>query len=198
MIKISNCLLGLALLAISAAAAAGQAQTKPDGVDGGLDGPRYEIQPGDVLAISVWQEQDLQQDVVVEPDGTFSFPLVGEISTKGKTVTDLRKVITKRLVKYVPDAVVTVSVKQLLGNKIYVIGKVNKPGEFMINRYVDVMQALSMAGGTTPYADVNDIKILRRRDSEQVAIPFRYGQVEDGDHLEQNRFLKSGDIIVVP
>ena len=158
----------------------------------------YLIQPGDVLDVSVWQEPDLQREVTVEPDGTLAFPLAGELSAVGKTVVELRKALTERLVKYMPDAVVTVAVKQPLGNKIYVIGKVNRPGEFLINRYVDVMQALSMAGGTTPYADLNDILILRRTDNKQVAIPFKYGQVEDGRHLEQNRFLMSGDTIVVP
>ena len=186
-------LVGLMLLSLGTVGLAAESQPKQT-----PDRPRYEIQPGDVLEVSVWQEKDLQGDVVVEPDGTFSFPLVGEVSTKGKTVGELRRIVTERIAKYVPDAVVTVAAKQLLGNKIYVIGKVNKPGEFRINRYVDVMQALSMAGGATPYADLNDIKILRRVDNKQVAIPFRYGDVADGENLKQNRFLKSGDTIVVP
>lgn len=184
---------GLTLLVFSAVGLAGESPSKQP-----TDPPRYEVQPGDVLEVSVWQEKDLQGDVVVEPDGTFSFPLVGEVSTNGKTVGDLRKIVTRRITKYVPDAVVTVAAKDLTGNKIYVIGKVNKPGAFRLDRYVDVMQALSMAGGTTPYAAVNDIKILRRVDDKQVAIPFRYGDVADGDNLKQNQFLKSGDVIVVP
>ena len=101
---------------------------------------------------------------------------------------------------YITDPVVTVSAKQLFGNKIHVIGKVNKPGEYVLNQYVDVMQALSMAGGMTPFSAVNDILILRRDNQgrQQQAIEFRYGDVEDGDDLHQNIMLQSGDVVVVP
>ena len=122
----------------------------------------YIIQPGDVLEISVWKEKDLQRDVVVLPDGSLSFPLAGEIQATGKTVEQLRKDIGTRLGKYIPGAVVTVSAKQIQGNKIYVVGKVARPGEFTASRYVDVMQALSIAGGVTPFAAVNSIQVLRR------------------------------------
>lgn len=167
--------------------------------DGQAQAPSpYLIQSGDILDISVWQEPDMQREVVVDPDGIFSYPIAGSVSTRGKTVDDVRKELTKKLAKDLPDASVTVAIKQLLGNKIYVIGKVNRPGEFQINRYVDVMQALSMAGGGTPYADLNNIEILRRVNGKQVSIPFDYGEVERGRHLEQNQFLKSGDTIVVP
>ena len=92
----------------------------------------------------------------------------------------------------------TVIVKQSLGYRIFVIGKVNKPGDFPAGRDIDVMQALSMAGGPTPYASVNKIKILRRVNGELKAIPFMYSHVEKGEDLEQNIVLQGGDIVVVP
>jgi len=158
----------------------------------------YVIQPGDVLQILVWKEKDLQAEVMVRPDGGLNFPLVGEISASGKTVEQLQKELSDRLTKYVPDPVVTVIVKQGLGNKIYVIGKVNKPGEFIATRNMDVMQALSIAGGPTPYASVNNIKILRRINGEQQTFRFKYSHVEKGRDLEQNIILQSGDVVVVP
>jgi len=158
----------------------------------------YIVQPGDVLTISVWKEKDLQGDVAIRPDGGLNFPLVGDISTSGKTVDELRKDIAARLTKYVPDPVVTVIVKQSLGNQIFVIGKVNKPGSFPAMRNMDVMQALSMAGGPTPFASLNKIKILRRVNGELKAIPFKYSKVEKGQHLEQNIILQGGDTVVVP
>ena len=85
-----------------------------------------------------------------------------------------------------------------MGNKIYVIGQVNKPGEFVVNPQVDVMQALSMAGGLTAFASTSDIKILRRTASDQVAIPFKYNDVLKGRDLRQNIVLHAGDIVVVP
>ena len=159
---------------------------------------RYLIQPGDVLGISVWREDDLTQDVIVRPDGFISFPLIGEIRAAGQSVEETRARLAAGLKKYIPDAVITVSVRQLSGNRIYVIGKVNRPGEFPINRYVDVMQALSMAGGTSTYAALNKIRILRRKNGRLEAIPFRYGDVEKGRDLEQNIVLEAGDVVVVP
>jgi polysaccharide export outer membrane protein len=158
----------------------------------------YKIQPGDVLSVSVWKEEDLTKDVIVRPDGRISFPLVGEAAAAGSSVDDLRQLITERLTKYIPDPVVTVSVAQLSGNTIYVIGKVNRPGSFPIVRNVDVMQALSLAGGTSTYAALNDIKILRRSGGQLQALSFKYGEVEKGKRLEQNLVLQAGDVVVVP
>lgn len=158
----------------------------------------YVIQPGDFLGISVWQEPTLDKDVLVRPDGALSFPLTGDVPAAGKSVEQLRKELTTKLTKFVPDPVVTVTVKAVGGNKIYVMGKVNKPGEYVTNRSVDVMQILSMAGGLSPFASSNKIKILRRENGELKSIPFRYSDVEQGENMEQNIMLRGGDIVVVP
>ena len=159
---------------------------------------QYLIQPGDVLAVSVWKEEDLIQEVIVRPDGQITFPLVGEAKAAGNSIEDLRLLIAERLKKYIPDPVVTVSVRQLSGNTIYVLGKVNRPGIFPIVRNVDVMQALSLAGGTSTYAALNDIKIRRRENGKLVALSFKYAEVEKGKRLEQNIVLQAGDVVVVP
>lgn len=162
-------------------------------------GRGYLLQPEDVLEISVWKEEDLQSQVVVRPDGKLSFPLVGHIQAAGRTPEELEAEVVKRLNQYVPDSVVTVSVIQVKGNKVYVIGKVARPGEYPAGSYIDVMQALSKAGGPTPFAAVNDIKILRRnKEGKESAIPFRYSDIESGKNLEQNVLLESGDVVVVP
>ncbi len=158
----------------------------------------YTVQPGDVLTITVWKEQDLTGDVLVRPDGGLSFPLVGDLSASGKTVSALRKEVVTRLQRYLPNPVVTVAVKQIGGNAIYVVGKVQHPGEFPFGRAVDVMQALSLAGGATPFASLNSIVILRRENGRQQAIHFRYSQVARGKDLSQNILLQSGDTVVVP
>jgi polysaccharide export outer membrane protein len=163
-----------------------------------VPGDEYVIQPGDVLAISVWREPNLEKDVLVRPDGILNFPLAGDVPAAGKTVEQLRKELADRLTKFVPDPVVLVSVKAVAGNKIYVVGKVNKPGEYPTNRPVDVMQILSIAGGLSPYASENKIKILRRVNGEQKTFLFKYSQVEKGKNLEQNIVLQGGDIVIVP
>lgn len=181
---------GLAFLVLAAAALAQENTFK--------DAP-YTIKPGDTLSISVWKEPDLSGPVLVRPDGTFSIPLAGQIDAHGKTVTELQKIVTERLRKYMAAPVVTVSVQDVKGNKVYVIGQVAKPGEFVVNPRVDVMQALSMAGGTTPFAKLGDIVILRRLpNGQQQAIPFHYTDVEHGRDLQQNITLEAGDVVVVP
>ena len=168
-----------------------QAQESDDG--------RYYVQPGDILEVSVWREEDLHRDVLVRPDSRFSFPLVGDIDASNKTVEDLTEVVALRLQRYIPDPVVTVTVKDILGNKIYLLGQVNDPGAFVVNPRVDVMQALSLAGGTTPFASLNDIVILRRNlDGTQMAMKFEYKDIERGRNLSQNILLESGDIVIVP
>jgi polysaccharide biosynthesis/export protein len=158
----------------------------------------YMIEPGDVLEISVWREEDLKKAVIVRPDGGVSFPLVGNIQASGKSIEQLQTEVTDRLKKYIPDPSVTVAMQQLSGNKVYVIGKVNKPGEFVVTRQVDVVQALAMAGGMSTYAAANRIRILRREGNRQSAISFAYGDIEKGDKLEQNIVLRAGDVVVVP
>jgi polysaccharide export outer membrane protein len=160
--------------------------------------PNYTVKPGDMLSISVWKEPDLRRPALVRPDGAFSFPLVGEVDAKGKTVADLTKTLSQRLARFISDPVVTVSIQEIRGNKIYVIGQVNRPGEFIMNPSVDVMQALSMAGGTTPFASLGDIVVLRRTTNGKQSIPFRYNDVVKGRRMDQNIDLQAGDVVVVP
>jgi polysaccharide biosynthesis/export protein len=158
----------------------------------------YLLQPGDVLQVAVWKETDLTAEVLIRPDGGMSFPLAGELHAAGHTVAELTAMLEKRVRKFEPDAVVTVVVKAAAGNRVYVIGKVQRPGDFPLNRPTDVMQALSLAGGATPFADTNGIRILRRDGDRLSSIAFRYSDVERGRRLEQNILLQSGDTVVVP
>jgi polysaccharide export outer membrane protein len=160
--------------------------------------PAYIVQPGDTLTISVWKEQDLQGEILVRPDGGLTFPLAGDVQAAGHTVEDIRKTLQSRLTKYIPDPVVTVVVKRTDGSRVFVVGKVNRPGDFALNRPIDVMQALSIAGGTTPFASVNDIRILRREGGSEQVFRFRYDDVRRGKNLSQNILLHSGDTVVVP
>jgi polysaccharide biosynthesis/export protein len=159
---------------------------------------RYEVQPSDVLQVSVWKEPDLTQQVVVRPDGAFSFPLVGEVNAVGKTVEEIRRELVEQLSRVIQDAVVTVAVLEIRGNKVYVIGQVVRPGEFIVNPRVDVIQALSLAGGTTPFASPSEIFVLRRDGAQQRRLPFNFEAVVRGRELEQNVLLRSGDVVVVP
>jgi polysaccharide export outer membrane protein len=158
----------------------------------------YHIGPGDVLEISVWKDPELSKQLVVPPDCNISFPLIGSINVSNLAVPELKKVIAQKLSEYIPDATVTVMLIEINNLKAYVIGKVNKPGEFPIEMDTNVMQILSKAAGLNPFASRGNIKILRQEGNKIVEIPFDYGQVEKGKNLEQNIILKAGDVIVVP
>lgn len=158
----------------------------------------YSLRPGDVLQVSVWKETDLQADVLIRPDGAMSFPLAGELQAAGHTVAELTSMLESKIRKYIPDAVVTVTVKAIAGNRVYVIGKVNRPGDFPLMGPLDVMQALTLAGGATPFAEINAIRVLRRDGDHQISIKFRYSDVANGRRLDQNILLKNGDTVVVP
>jgi len=176
--------------------AAVPAQAAPSDTGGAV--VRYEVQPSDVLQVSVWKDPELTQQVLVRPDGAFSFPLAGEINAVGKTVEELRRELVDRLGRYIPNVVLTVTVLEIRGNKIYVIGQVNQPGEFVVNPRVDVMQALSLAGGTTAFASTGEIFVLRRDNGQQRRLPFNFDAVLRGRDLEQNVLLRTGDVVVVP
>jgi polysaccharide export outer membrane protein len=160
--------------------------------------PGYRLGAEDVLLVSVWKDEQLTREVVVRPDGMFSFPLVGDIQAENQTVDDIRGELVKRLTKYIPNPNVSVAVTKVASYKVYVVGRVNKPGEYVIGHYADVLQALSLAGGLTPFAGENDIKVMRRVRGAQQAIPFRYGDIRKGRDLEQNILLQRGDVVMVP
>lgn len=162
------------------------------------DDAGYRIQPGDVLRIDVWHEEELQREIMVRPDGGISFPLVGDLAAQGQTAVSLTAEITQKLVRYIPDPVVTVSVAQPAGNRLYVLGEVARPGEFAMSRPLNVLQALAMAGGLTPYADRDSIKVLRGSGEQQMALPFNYADVSGGESLQQNVQLQPGDVVMVP
>ena len=162
-------------------------------------GNSYRLKPGDIVAVSVWQEPGLEQLVLVRPDGGISFPLAGDLIASGMTVGELANELRSKLKKFISDPVVTVTLQEIPGNRIYILGRVNKPGDFpLVTRDITVMQALAMAGGLTPFADERKIKVLRKVSGKEQSIPFNYKQVRQGESLEQNIVLQAGDVIVVP
>ncbi len=160
--------------------------------------PGYRIGPEDVLQISVWKEEELNREVLVRPDGGISFPLAGNVQAAGKTNQELTTEMTRRIQRYIPDAVVTVTVTKVSGYDVFVIGKVQNPGQFTLGQYVDVLQALTLAGGLTPFASEDNIHILRRENGKETVFPFEYSDIKKGRKLQQNIILHSGDVVVVP
>ncbi len=182
MVKLKRVLAFFAVMGLMLFSSHGLSESNVDVSQASAVETAYKVNPGDILEINVWKEEGMVQEVLVRPDGGISFPLVGDLIVQNLTLSQIEKAVTEKLAQYLSDPVVTVLAKQLLGNKIYVIGQVNKPGEYVVNSYVDVMQVLSMAGGMTPFAAENSILILRRQNNgQQQAIEFEYGELEDFD-----------------
>lgn len=157
----------------------------------------YAIGPGDILEISVWKDEALSRQVVVVPDGTISFPLVGRFTAGGKSVAQLKAEMEKKIRRYVPEPELTIIVQQVNSMVVYVIGKVNRPGHIPLNRNISVLQALSMAGGLNIFADQQDIRIVRKSETGTLIIPFNYKAVTEDNMMAGNIQLQRGDVIVV-
>ncbi len=162
----------------------------------------YQLNPGDQLEISVWNEENLQKIITVLPDGKISFPLVGHLQAAGKTASEIEALITDKLDAYIADPEVNVTVTSARGNVVYVVGKVLKPGPIVMIQSTSVMQALAMAGGLNEFASGNAIKIIRRgglaQGGGEELLKVRYSDLEKGSDLATNHLLKYGDVIVVP
>lgn len=171
---------------------------------GGASPPAYRINPGDQLEILVWGDERLQREVRVLPDGSFAFPLVGQVHAAGHLPSEVSQMITQGLQPQYrgPVPQVTVTVKDPTGYQFSVIGKVKSPGSFTPGHYVNALEAISVAGGPTEFAQVNDITILRKYGEQLRPIHLHLGAILKGDTsaLNQNDvpFIQSGDTIVVP
>jgi polysaccharide export outer membrane protein len=178
---------GVAMLLLASSAL--RAQTLPD----------YKLHPGDKLIVGVYDDPKLlPQEMTVAPDGKISYPLVGELMAGGKTIQQVRVELETRLKKYLSEPIATVIVTEVKGNVVYVVGQVIKPGAITMNPTINVLQALSIAGGANPYAKLDGMIIIRSSPTGQRVLPFRYGQVSSGKDLQQNVDLESGDVVVVP
>lgn len=161
--------------------------------------PGYQLHPGDKLIVGVYDDPKLvPQEITVTPDGTIAFPMVGDLTVGGKTTGQVRTELETKLRKFISEPIAIVMVTDVKGNVAYVIGQVNKPGQIQMNPSINVLQALSMAGGANPYAKLDSIIVIRSSNGVQRVLPFRYGAVSAGKDLQQNVQLESGDVVVVP
>jgi polysaccharide biosynthesis/export protein len=158
----------------------------------------YIIGPQDVLDISVWKEPEVSRVVPVRPDGKISLPLLNDVQAAGLTPAALASQITESLKKYVTSPQVTVIVTTINSQRVYISGEVVRPGAFPMLPGMTVMQALTSAGGFTPFAKMKSIYVLREEGGKRAKYPFNYKQVVNGKNTDQDIQLKAGDTIVVP
>jgi polysaccharide export outer membrane protein len=159
----------------------------------------FVIGPGDVLQIDVWKEPEASiASVIVRSDGIISIPLAKEIVAAGFTPRELEQQLGTKLSKLIREAEVTVLVKEIHSERVYLIGAVRKEGPLVLQAPITVLQAIAEAGGLTDYAKRGSIYILRQENAKQTRIPFDYSAVIKGQRAEQNVMLRPGDTVVVP
>jgi polysaccharide export outer membrane protein len=164
----------------------------------------YRINPGDEIEVYVWGEERLQRTVKVLPDGTFSFPLVGQIDALNKLPRDIEGEVSRGLKSQYRENVpqVTVSVRSATGLQFSVAGKVKTPGAFTPGRYINVLEALTMAGGASDFANLSEVTILRKNGARLTAIKVRLSDVLKGKPSDRDLAglpqLESGDTVIVP
>lgn len=159
----------------------------------------YRIGAGDVLQILVWKEPDASvPSVVVRADGIITVPLIKEINVSGLTPQELEKLLVERLSKFIREVDVTVIPREIVSQKVYLMGAVRKEGPVPIQSAMTVLQALNAAGGLTEYAKRKKIYVLRKENGKQVRLPFDYQAVLRGERIEQNILVRPEDTIVVP
>jgi polysaccharide export outer membrane protein len=171
---------------------------KSQPVKAATDDPNYSIAPEDVLTIDVWKEPEISRTVPVRRDGKISLPLLNDLQAAGLTPTQLGAEIVEKLRATIVHPQVTVIVAQMSSLRIYILGQVTRGGAYPLVPDMTVMQALSIAGGFTPYANVKKIYVMRKENGADKIYPVNYKEVISGRKTEQNIHLKAGDTIVVP
>jgi polysaccharide biosynthesis/export protein len=158
----------------------------------------YRLNPGDLVRISVWREEQLDRQSLVQPDGSVSFPLAGSVPAAGLTPAEVQQEITNRLERFIPDAVVTVELLEARGNIVYVLGEVNRPGAYQLGSSISVVQAISLAGGLSPFAGKRDIRVIRRTGEGESDFRIDFRAIETGRDLGADMALQAGDTVIVP
>jgi polysaccharide export outer membrane protein len=183
--------------AISAILAASAAETETRVRVEGEPVDAYFIGLGDVVEVAVWKNPDLTVTVPVRPDGRISVPLLGDVQAAGLTPLALKQALTEGFRQYVTAPGVSVIIKEINSQKIFITGEVAKPAAYDLRPHTRVMQALALAGGLTPYAKKRVI-VLRDREGKDRRFEMDLGGIINGRHPEDNLLLQAGDTLIFP
>ena len=159
----------------------------------------YIIGAGDELSIKFFFAPDLNDHMQVAPDGTISIMFAPHVRAAGLTVEQLTARLKKKLAGRVKQPDMVVSISRYGSQKAFVGGEVFRPGSIPLTGPATVLQIITEAGWVTPTADTEDVRLLRRDpETQETAIyPIDVAAIMDGD-VEQNVFVRSGDVILVP
>lgn len=156
----------------------------------------YVLRPGDVISINVVEHEEFSQKAKIRPDGRINYPLVGEIEVAGLTSAQLVKVMEEKLAPYVNNVVVSISIDAYFSNKIFIIGAVNRSGEYQIFEPIDVMKALALAGGILN-PKLKTVRVVRAS-GEVTSLKMEDFWQKKGGREKEKYLLYPGDTLYVP
>ena len=174
--------------------------------DFGLMHQDYELGPGDIINVIVWDHPEItipagsyrsaeQSGTLVAEDGTIFFPFAGVVKVAGLTTREVRKLLAKRMASVIENVQLDVRIVSFRSKRVYVVGEVSKPGLQPIDDIrMTLVEAVNRAGGITEEADHGNVLLTRKGQTWRVDLQALY---EEGD-VSQNVLLQPGDIINVP
>lgn len=171
----------------------------PDARTNSLPQKEYRINVGDELDVKFFYNPDLNEDVIVRPDGRISLQLAHEIMAAGRTPAELTDILVEKYATEIEKPEITVIVRSFSAQRIFVDGEVNNPGMLDLISPLTVLQSISQAGGLKNTARLNDVIVIRRsaEDNFQV-IPVNLAKAIDGSDVHQDIILTPYDIVYVP
>lgn len=159
---------------------------------------QFVLGAGDELTVVVFRNPDMTRKVKVMPDGTFSYPFLGEIKAAGIGVTELRQKITQALSKYFVDPQVSIEITALKSRKVFVLGEVKQPGVFLLEGPTSAIEAISKAGGFTQHATSKSVVLFRQEDGRAYATKLNVDRALRKGEVAQNIALQPGDVLYIP
>jgi polysaccharide biosynthesis/export protein len=193
----------LIALLLSSACGTKDLRVQEFGVAAGVQDPRkppkefYVIGPGDTLAINIWKEPSLSGPVKVRPDGYVTLPLINEVQVVGLTTARLRKLLEEKYKEFTVDPFITIRVEGIASSEVFLVGQVVRPGAYTFAGSDTILQLLTRAGGLSPFADRDNIRIVRRESTKIIEYIVDYDAIIKGD-LKQDILLRPGDRIIIP
>lgn len=199
---------GLSAVALVALCAGGALMARSQEEVAAVPGPQgkaaaalttdYVIGVEDVLYVNVWKNPDLSREVPVRPDGRITLPLIDDIMAVGLTPHELKEELTEKWRAFITAPEVSVIVTQVNSLRVYMVGEIANPGILQLKSRTRLLQAISLAGGFTGFADKSKIIVLRDTGATEQRLEFNYKKILSGNRPEDNIILLPGDTVIVP
>jgi polysaccharide export outer membrane protein len=158
----------------------------------------FQLGPGDRISIQVWRHEDLNMDVTISPDGSITYPLVGQLLVSGKTYAELVSLLSDAISEYYEDPQVTVNIVEIKNQKILVVGEVATPTVLQLSNQMSILEALTLTGGINPSAKTSNVLLIRGGVDAASLYTVDVHSIYSEGNTAQMIYLQRGDIVVVP